>query len=332
MRTRHGAAGALAIFLLTSCDAGLTDVTEPGALVPRTVDQDPTLPALAVNGTLLHVRTVGSPSDPLMIVIHGGPGGDFRSLLSAEAFADAGFQVVFYDQRGSGLSRREDRRQFEQAGALDLFINDLDALIAHFRGDQPRQVFLVGHSWGAMLATAYINRYPQKVSGAVLAEPGGFTWPQAKAYMERALRLRVFSEDLNDALFPDHIFAGRADHEVLDYRASLLLAFENAPGNPVGNAGPYPIWRSGAAANAGLATHADRYGFDFTTSLAQYTAEVLFLYSEYSRAYGPDWAATVAAAYPNARVEMVRGTGHEMLYFGWPEFYQKSLAYLERMR
>lgn len=332
MLKRRSAAGVLALVLLANCDAGLTDAAEPGALVPRTVDQDASLPSLAINGTLLHVRTVGAPTDPLLVVIHGGPGGDFRSLLSAAAFADAGFQVVFYDQRGSGLSRREDRRQFEQAGAVDLFINDLDALLTHFTGDQSRPVFLMGHSWGAMLATAYINRHPDKVSGAVLAEPGGLTWPQAKAYMERALRLRVFSEELNDALFPDHVFAGRSDHEVLDYRASLLLAFENAPGNPVGNAGPYPIWRSGAAVNAGLATYADRYGFDFTTSLAQFTTEVLFLYSEYSRAYGPEWAATVAAAYPNPRIEMVQGSGHEMLYFGWPDFYQKSLAYLERMR
>lgn len=320
------------MLFLAACERGLILATEPGALVPRTVDQDSSLPSLAVNGTLLHVRSIGSPNDPLIVVLHGGPGGDFRSLLSASAFATDGFQVVFYDQRGSGLSRREDRSQFEGAGALDLFIGDLDGVINHYAGDQSRQVFLLGHSWGAMLATAYIARNPGRISGAILAEPGGFTWPQAKEYVERAIRLRPLSEDFNDALFPDRLLAGRSEHEVLDYRASLFISYENAPDNPIGNKGPYPFWRSGAVANQGLAEHADHYGFDFTVGLEHFTTEVLFLFSEYSRAYGGEWAATVAAAYPDATIEMVRGTGHEMLYFGWADLYPKALSYLRRVQ
>lgn len=290
------------------------------------------MPSLAVNGTLLHVQSFGSPEDPLLIMIHGGPGGDFRSLLSAKDFAGDGFQVVFYDQRGSGLSQREVRGRFEQRDAVDLMIADLDALITHFNADQSRKVFLMGHSWGAMLATAYIGRHPQKITGAVLAEPGGFTWPQTKEYLERSNKIELFSEALNDVLYPEQIFAGRSEHEVLDYKASFFTALENAPGNTIGNAGPYPFWRGGAAIFQESSKHADKYGFDFTTGLDQFTTEVLFLYSELNRAYGPQWAATVFAAYPNVRLDMVRDSGHEMLYFGWADFYPKSLAYLESVR
>jgi proline iminopeptidase len=332
MMMERYASGLLMLALLAGCDGGLLDVTEPGALVPRTVEQDPSLPSLALNGTLLHVRSFGSPQDPLLILIHGGPGADFRSLLAARAFADHGFQVIFYDQRGAGLSRREPRNQFEQRGAVDMMIADLDALIAHFNSDGARRVFLMGHSWGAMLATGYISRHPLKIAGAVLAEPGGFTWTQAREYSNRALRIRPFAEEFNDGFFPDHVFAGRSEHEVLDYRAGFFTDLESAPGNMVGNAGPYPYWRAGAVAHLGLITHAERYGFNLATGLAAFTTEVLFLYSELNRAYGREWAAAVAATYPNARLDVVRGSGHEMLYFGWAEFFPKSLAYLESVR
>ena len=38
-----------------------------------------------------------------------------------------------------------------------------------------QKVNLVGHSWGAMLASAYLGQYPEKVDHAVLAEPGFLT-------------------------------------------------------------------------------------------------------------------------------------------------------------
>ena len=74
--------------------------------------------------------------------------------------------VVFWDQRGSGLSRRHDCGVFNLA-AMDA---DLDALVDHVSPGRP--VVLIGHSWGGMYATLYINRHPEKVAGAVLMEPG----------------------------------------------------------------------------------------------------------------------------------------------------------------
>ena len=121
----------LTVMLFTCCwmtACKKVDMTEPGALVPRTVDQDPSLPALSINGTLLHVETHGNPTDPVLIMVHGGPGGDYRSLLHATDFVNDGFYVVFYDQRGTGLSKREDKSQYENKDAVQLYMDDLDAL------------------------------------------------------------------------------------------------------------------------------------------------------------------------------------------------------------
>lgn len=321
---------SLLAICLASCQKA--DVAEPGALVPLTVAEDATLPSLPVNGTLLHVETFGNPTDPMIVMVHGGPGGDYRSLLKAKAFAGNGFFVVFYDQRSTGLSKREPRAQFESPGAIQMMIDDLDAVIDHFRIDENQKVFLIGHSWGAMLSTAYINQHPEQITGAVLAEPGGFTWPQTMDYLSRSNHVRLFNEALNDALFPEQIFAGRSEDEVLDYKAAYFTTFENAPGNTLGNAGPYPFWRSGAVSFQALIENADKNGFDFTTHLSDYSTKIFFAYSELNRAYGRSWAEKVSAPYPNVELVEIKGTGHELLYFGWDDFYAKTLPYLNELK
>lgn len=318
------------LFLATSCKK--EDMAEPGALVPRTVAQDASLPSLAINGTLLHVESHGDPSDPLVVVVHGGPGGDYRSMLSAKDLVNDGFHVVFYDQRGSGLSKREDKSQYQSNTAVQQYIDDLHSLILHFQQNPSQKVFLLGHSWGAMLSTAYINQHPDKISGAVLAEPGGFTWTQTNDYLSRSNKIKFFSEALNDAVFPEQIIAGRSEQEVLDYKASFFSTFENAPGNTIGNPDSYPFWRNGAVAFEKLIENAEKYGFDFTTNIKAFSPKVLFLYSENNKAYGLDWAQKVSAPYPNVQLDIVYHCGHEMLYFGWTDFYPKASTYLTDLK
>jgi len=315
---------------LTSCDT--EDWAKPGALVPRTVDEDASLPSLPINGTLLHVTSHGDPTDPLLIIIHGGPGADHRSMLATHAFAQDGFHVICYDQRGSGLSKRENKSQYEGTYAIQLFIDDLDDLITHFRINGAQKVFLLGHSWGAMLATAYINQHPENISGAVLAEPGGFTWTQTNQYLSGSNKIKFFSEALNDAVFPEQILAGKSTHELLDYKASFFSNFENAPGNTIGNAGPYPFWRNGAVSFQALIENAEKHGFDFTTNLDAFETKVLFAYSELNKAYGLSWAETVSAPYPNVELIMIANSGHEIPYFGWDDFYPKALNYLNELK
>lgn len=133
--------------------------------VPPTTEHDASLPAITLRGYRFHAQHFGAEGKPVLIVLHGGPGLDFRYLLGLQALADA-YQVVFYDQRGSGLSPRVPAQQI----SVQSFIDDLDAVVKHYGHGQP--VHLLGHSWGAMLASAYTGAYPSKVGKLILAEPG----------------------------------------------------------------------------------------------------------------------------------------------------------------
>lgn len=314
--------------LLSACQT--EDPSLPGALVPKTVDQDPSLPSININGTHLHAETFGNPANPMLVVLHGGPGGDYRYLLNAQAFAREGYYVIFYDQRGSGLSKRHDKTSYR----INIMEEDLGAVIAHYRTSVSQKVFLLGHSWGAMLASAYINANPAKISGAILAEPGGLVYADILAYVKRAQSLKLSSETLNDAMFADQFFTGRENqHEILDYRYALLRLTEGANDSPTGDEGLLSGWRPGVVVSRVLFELAEKQGIDWTTNLKQYKTRVLFVYSANNRAYGLAHAQHVSSAYPTVQLLRIDEAGHSMLSFpkGWASFYPVALTYLNSL-
>lgn len=146
-----------AVVALGACD--ILDPTEPGYLVPPTVAEDSSLPAIEMNGSRFHIQTFGDPASPVIIFLHGGPGGDHRSLLrmgerhDGYSLADEYF-LVYWDQRGAGLSARHDKDVL----ILDVYMEDLKSLVDRYAPG--RAVFLIGKSWGGMFATQFINEYP----------------------------------------------------------------------------------------------------------------------------------------------------------------------------
>lgn len=313
--------------LLAACTKEYSPL-DKGALVPQTVDEDPSLPFIEVNNTRLHAETFGDPADPIVLAIHGGPGADYRYMLKARQLADDHYFVVFYDQRGSGLSRRHSKSLY----SIQLMLDDMSAVIDKYRKTPGQKVFLLGHSWGGMLATAYINQYPGRINGAILAEPGGFTWPQTKDYLSRSRPSKLTSELVNDATYLDQFLTGKeSDHEILDYKMEVMTSADWAADNIIGNGVVIPSWRGGAIVSDALMDIADRDGFDWTTNLRNFTTKILFIYSERNKAYGLSHAQQVSAPYPQVQLTRLPG-GHDMIYEAWNSFYPEAKNYLNSLR
>src|SRR5262249_43336671 len=143
------------------------------------------------NGSRFHAQTFGDPSKPVVIFLHGGPGTDYRGLLRLTGLADD-FFLVFWDQRGSGLSRRHDKSKL----TIETYDADLDAIADKYSPGRP--VFLVGQSWGAMYATEYIDKHPARVAGAVLIESGPLVGATFERLKNDIRHIDLFSEWLND--------------------------------------------------------------------------------------------------------------------------------------
>ena len=308
------------------------NISEAGLLVPRTADQDSSIPAITVNNARLHAEAFGHPDSTLLVVLHGGPGADYRYLYNCKAFAEHGFRVVFYDQRGSGLSQRFPHDSYDD---IHILYDELSGVIEHYRTSPNQKVFLLGHSWGAMLATGYISAHPEAVSGAILCEPGGLKWAQVEDYVSRLFDFNLFGEAANDALFQDEFISGKEDdHAVLDYKLAMLSAAESESDSPIGNEDRLPSWRPGAVINGALFELGDKTNVDFTTNLDQFDTEVLFVYSENNTIYGEEHAKTVSSAFKNVQLFRTDGAGHDMLSFptGWNNTFPVMLQYLNKLK
>lgn len=304
-------------------------IYEPGALVPRTVVEDQNLPAVSVNGTILHAETFGHPDSSMVIFLHGGPGSDYRNGTNVKQLAEKGYYVVFYDQRGTGLSKRHDQNSY----SIQLYLDDLTAIIQHYRTSSNQKVVLFGHSWGAMLAAAYINDYPNKIDGAIFVEAGGFNRQLLDEYGAASRKISLFAEKTNDIFFYDQILTGREnEHEILDYKMSIASSFSHANENDEGIEGPSPFWRNGAAVLQAFMNISEKNGFDFTPNLHQFKTKVLFLYGENNKSYGLKFAEKEASFFPNTQITQINDTGHEMIYFKWNTVYPVVLAYLNSLK
>jgi proline iminopeptidase len=317
------------LFLSCSCTKGKLKKDE-GNLVPLTVENDLSLPAITINGSKFHAATFGNPANKMLVILHGGPGSDYRYLLNCKEFANKGYYVVFYDQRGSGLSKRHNKNSY----SVQLMIDDLREVINHYKTVPSQKIFLLGHSWGAILATAYINQYPKAVTGVILAEPGGFKWQDIKDYVIRTGDIRFTSEILSDTFYPDQFITGKEnEHAILDYKLGLLAAADGAKENPIGNERVLPFWRAGAVVNKALFDIGEKEKPDWTTNLNSFTTKVFFAYSERNKAYGLTYAQKVSSAYPNVQLVKINGAGHDFISFpkGWANFFPSALAYLDSL-
>jgi proline iminopeptidase len=314
----------LALALVPAC----LDPGEPGNLVPGTVDDDPSLPRVELNGTVLHAEDFGPAGAPMIVAMHSGPGGDYRQHLPYAALADDGYHVVFWDQRGSGLSRRHDASDY----SLEVYLEDLRLVIEEFSaGDEP--IVFLGQSWGAMYATWFISEhgdYDGRIAGAVLSEPGAFTSEGLEDYIAEGFPpWSIVSEELNDVLWSEQVMSP-ADHERADYLQTVAILAEfprehNDPDNPA------PRWRQGAVVNSEVVEIALDEGFDWTVGLDRFAPEVLFLRGELNENMPLAHQQERASHFGASRVVTIMGAGHEALWEKSAECLSLIRAYLSEV-
>jgi proline iminopeptidase len=321
------------------------DPLKPNNLVPATVDEDPTLPAIDVNGTRLHLETFGNPAHQVMIFLHGGPGtGDYRAfermLKSYDGFSlTDSFFVIMYDQRGAGLSRRYGDIDAANAHAiealsLDNLLKDLEGIVEVFSPD--RKIILFGHSWGGMHAMMYVNAHPEKVAAVILSEPGSFN-----ATIENQLSLSIAATDLfgeatNDVYW-NHQHISPNNHLMLDY--SYMNGFYNGLGPAYyhfSTTDVLPVYRFGSVASVndlgpdGMLADGT-YTFDFTQNLHRFNTRVLFINGDLNELLTPAFQAQNRAYLPNSELKIIEGVGHDLIWIKPGEHVRLIKTYLDEV-
>ncbi len=127
---------------------------------------------IAVDGGRLHVDEIGGRSgdETALVLVHGASGNmeDMRIALG-EALGSR-FRTILIDRPGRGWSERppgvepaSPQRQADRvAQALDIL--------------GVKRAVIVGHSWGGAMATAFAIRHPAMTAGLVLLAPTSHPW------------------------------------------------------------------------------------------------------------------------------------------------------------
>ncbi len=287
--------------------------------IPATVDVDTLLPSIEVHGNRFHCETFGSKDNMMLLVLHGGMGGDFKYLRSLRILSNH-FFVVLYDRRGTGLSPRTEGRFL----TVDTAIADIHSIIQFFKPED--KVNLLGHDWGAILGTGYASKHPEKINKIIIAEPDFLINETVRDFFEFSNGLRpefslsALKHLINSYFESSHVdgpdpFAGK------DYLFNKLM-YKSYKGHPLRkyfcgeDIGGFvlPHWRSGALASQYLMSSVFNNDggllVDLTSGLDTCKFPVLMLASECNVISGDNLQQKHQKIFNNPQYEVFENCGH----------------------
>tara|TARA_Y100000817_G_C16841228_1_gene538096 strand:- start:309 stop:1139 length:831 start_codon:yes stop_codon:yes gene_type:complete len=251
-----------------------------------------------VNGTSLYYEVVGS-GNPLLIM-HGGLGFDhtyFRPWIDS---LSEDSKLIFYDHRGNG---RSDRSKPLDDVHHSTWADDANALREHLGIEK---IVLMGHSYGGVLALHYALRYPDTLSGLILATTYP-AWNYKDVVLEKA-RERGTPEQVS--AIENRFFERVKDDDDLEELAGTIgNMYFHDPNNPIAEEFGSEVHFSADGYNRGFVDiHAEH---NVTDKLSNITTPTLILCGadDFITPY-EQGSAILHAEIPNSKLIMFEKSGH----------------------
>jgi proline iminopeptidase len=153
------------------------------------------IPVRTAHGTFeVWTRRSGASAGIKLLLLHGGPGCTHEYFEVFDRYLpDAGIELYFYDQLGSYHSSQPDH---EDLWEINRFVEEVEQVRLAL-GLDASNFFLLGHSWGGILAMEYALQHQQQLKGLVISN---MVWsvPEYNRYAEQqfinALPAEVLAE------------------------------------------------------------------------------------------------------------------------------------------
>jgi proline iminopeptidase len=111
-------------------------------------------------------KRVGNNPTVKLLLLHGGPGATHEYFEAFDSyFPAAGIEYYYYDQLGSAYS---DQPEDPDLWEIPRFVEEVETVRRALRLDSGN-FYLLGHSWGGILAIEYALKYQQHLKGLIIS-------------------------------------------------------------------------------------------------------------------------------------------------------------------
>ena len=118
-----------------------------------------------------------------LLLLHGGPGATHEYFEACDSFLPAaGIEYYYYDQLGSAWSDQPDEPEL---WTIPRFVDEVEQVRVALGLDRDN-FYLLGHSWGGLLAIEYALAHQEHLKGLVISNMMS-SGPAYNAYAERVL-------------------------------------------------------------------------------------------------------------------------------------------------
>jgi proline iminopeptidase len=142
------------------------------------------IPVTTPKGTFtVWTKRVGNNPTIKLLLLHGGPAMTHEYFEAFDSyFPGAGIEYYYYDQLGSYYS---DQPKDPDLWELPRFVEEVEQ-VRKALGLTPDNFYLLGHSWGGMLAMEYALKYQQNLKGLIISNMMS-SIPAYNEYAEKVL-------------------------------------------------------------------------------------------------------------------------------------------------
>ena len=270
----------------------------------------------------LYIEESGSKNGIPILFIHGGPGGGTEPF-HRRFFDPEKYRIILFDQRGCGKSKPHGNLKNNNTQAL---IDDIEKIRSHLNIEQ---WILFGGSWGATLSLLYAQANPDKVTTLILRG----------VFLNRQKDLHWLYQEGANRIFPDawNTFVKLIPN---DERDNLLAAYEKRLNGDnelerMAAAKAWSTWEGSCATLKPSSTVMNHFT-DPHTALSLAKIEVhyflnksfieenqiiqnmhliehipgIIVHGRYDMVCPLDNAISLADAWPNAELNIIREAGH----------------------
>lgn len=138
-------------------------------------------------------KTIGNNPKKRLLLLNGGPGATHEYFECFESFLPAeGIEIIYYDQLGCGNSDNPKDTSFWD---LPRYVEEVEQVRKALNLTN-ENFYLLGHSWGGILAMEYALKYQQNLKGLVISN--------------------MMASAVDYGKYAENVLAGQMDPKVLD--------------------------------------------------------------------------------------------------------------------